>query len=75
MVIDSLPKAKKIYLNKQNKIIDYELIRSLHETEGYDINFMCRELKITRAAYYKWLKKGYSVRDQKNDELLRMILC
>ena len=49
MVIESLPKAKRIYLEKQNRIIDYKLIKELHEEEDYDINFMCKELGIGRA--------------------------
>ena len=36
MVIDTLPKAKKIYLTKLNRIIDYELMKHLHEEEGYE---------------------------------------
>ena len=72
-MIDTLPKAKKIYLNRQNRIIDYELIRTLNKEEGYDINFMCRELGISRAAYYKWAKHETSAREQENRELLGLI--
>ena len=73
MVIDTLPKAKKIYLNKQNRIIDYTLMKQLHEQEGYDISFMCRELNLSRAAYYKWLKKSPSERQKENEKLLDII--
>ena len=72
-MIETLPKAKRIYLNRQNRIIDYELIQTLNKEEGYDINFMCRELGISRAAYYKWLNRDSSVREQENQELLRLI--
>ncbi len=71
-MIDSLPKAKKIYLIKQNKIIDYELIKTLHE-EGYDISFMCKELGVSRAAYYKWTKRKPSIREAENEKLLSII--
>lgn len=72
-MIATLPKAKRIYLNRQNRIIDYELIQTLNKEEGYDINFMCRELGISRAAYYKWAKHVSSAREQENSELLCLI--
>lgn len=73
MVIESLPKAKRIYLEKQNRIIDYKLIKELHEEEDYDINFMCKELGIGRASYYKWLNKKPSQREIENEKLLKTI--
>ena len=71
--METLPKAKRIYLEKQNRIIDYELINKLHKEENYDINFMCRELGISRAAYYKWLNRKPSKRELENEELLETI--
>ena len=71
--MDTLPKAKKIYLNKLNRIIDYQLIKKLHEEEGYDIGFMCRELGLSRASYYKWLNKKPSERETENEKLLNII--
>ena len=71
--MDTLPKAKRIYLRKQNKITDYQLMKQLHEKEAYDISFMCRELSISRAAYYKWLKRKPAVREIENEKLLNMI--
>lgn len=73
MVMDTLPKAKRIYLEKLNRIIDYQLIRKFHEEENYDIDFMCRELKIARASYYKWLNRKPSDREIENEKLLRII--
>ena len=72
-MIDTLPKAKKNYLNKRNRIIDYELIQTLHKEEGYDIDFMCGELGISRAAYYKWTRHQTGKRERENRELLRII--
>lgn len=71
--MDTLPKAKRIYLQKQNKIIDYELIKIFHEEENYDIGFMCRELKISRASYYKWSRREPNKRDIENEKLLEII--
>lgn len=56
-MISTYPKAKRIYLIKLNKIIDYKIIKEFHETRGWDINFMCKDLGISRASYYKWLNK------------------
>ena len=72
-MIDTLPKAKKIYLTKLNRIIDYELIQNLHEEKGYDISFMCKELGVSRQAYYKWTKRKPSVRERENIQLLGII--
>ena len=71
--MDTLPKAKRIYLKKQNRIIEYELMKKLHEEEGCDITFMCRELGISRAAYYKWTGRKPGSRDRENEELLDII--
>lgn len=73
MVIDTLPRAKKTYLNRQNRIIDYGLIRKLHDEENYDIDFMCKELDISRASYYKWLNRKKSNRELENQRLLDII--
>ena len=73
MVIDTLPKAKRIYLSRENRIIDYELIRKLHEEEDYDIGFMCKELGLSRASYYKWMNRKPSSRDLENEKLLGII--
>ena len=72
-MIDTLPKAKKIYLTKLNRTIDYELMKHLHEEEGYDISFMCKELGVSRQAYYKWIKRTPSKRETENQELLSII--
>lgn len=56
-MIATYPKAKRIYLTKLNKIIDYKIIKEFHETKSWDINSMCKDLEISRASYYKWLNK------------------
>lgn len=56
MVIEGLVKAKCAHYTHCNKIIDYELIKELHESDDkWNISFMCKHLDISRAAYYKWL--------------------
>lgn len=50
-----LPKAKRIYLIKKQKIKNYSLILSLHKNRKWPINEMCLIMNISRSAYYKWL--------------------
>ncbi len=71
--MNTLPKAKRIYLEKQNRIIDYQLMKKLHEEEDYDIGFMCRELNLSRASYYKWLNRKPNQREIDNEKLLKII--
>lgn len=71
--MDTLPKAKRIYLQKQNRIIDYQLIKSFHEEEGWDIGFMCGELSLSRASYCKWLNRKTNEREIENERLLKII--
>ena len=73
MVIDTLPKAKRIYLEKQNRIIDYELVKKYYEEEGWDISFMCKELGFNRKSYYKWLEKKPSDKEKEDEKLLSII--
>ena len=48
-----LPKAKRIYLIKKQKIKNYSLILSLHKNRKWPINEMCLIMNISRSAYYK----------------------
>ena len=73
MVIESYPKAKKIAIVKENRTIDHEVIKELHEDKGWSIEYMCRELKISRAAYYKWLHRKPSKLDIENEVILDTI--
>ncbi len=56
----SLPKAKRLYLIRKQKIKDYSLIQSLHENRNWPINEMCSIMGISRSAYYKWLHSSPS---------------
>ena len=56
----SLPKAKRLYLIRKQKIKDYSLIQSLHENRNWPINKMCSIMGISRSAYYKWLHSSPS---------------
>lgn len=56
----SLPKAKRIYFIRKQKIKNYSLIQSLHNNHNWPINEMCSIMNINRSAYYKWLQSTTS---------------
>ena len=72
MVTETLPKAKRIYLNHYNKIQDYKLIKELSQ-EGWNIAFMCNILGISRAAYYKWLNSKPTEKQLEDERILAKI--
>lgn len=51
----------------------YQVIQKFHEKEGWEIRWMCQVLKVSRAAYYKWLRRKPSERDKENEELTHAI--
>lgn len=74
MVIDELPKAKRSFYIHYNRVIDYTLIKELHESgEKWDISFMCKDLEICRAAYYKWLNSEPTEKQLENERILAQI--
>lgn len=52
----------------------YVAIQELHEEEGFSIALLCEIAKISRAAYYKWLKRSPSERELENESLWDDIL-
>ena len=72
MVTETLPKAKRIYLNHYNKIQDYKIIKELSQ-EGWNITFMCKILGISRAAYYKWLNSKPTEKQLEDERILAKI--
>lgn len=74
MVIEGLVKAKRVYYSKYNRIVDYQLIQELHDTDKqWDISFMCKHLGIARSAYYKWLNSTPSVHEIEDRKILAKI--
>lgn len=73
MVLKLLPKAKYHHLVKQRKLEDYKLIKELHENEGWSIEFMCKELHISRAAYYQWTHHKPSNKDREDERIVEAI--
>ena len=72
-MIASYPKAKKIAILKDNRLIDYAIIKECHKAYGWPIEFMCKQLDIARSAYYKWLKRESTKQEIENEEILKTI--
>lgn len=52
---------------------EYLAVRHFHETKKWGIGWMCRQLEITRAAYYKWLHREIPKQELENIELAGLI--
>ena len=48
-------------------------IKFFHETKNWSINWMCRQLEISRAAYYKWLHREIPHQEAENIKLAELI--
>jgi len=51
----------------------YLAIRHFHETEQWSIAWMCKQLEISRAAYYKWLDREIPKQESENLKLAELI--
>lgn len=50
----------------------YRTIKQLHAEKGYPVQPMCKFLKVTRSAYYRWLKQPHSPREIHNTHIAEM---
>lgn len=51
----------------------YMAVKHFYEEKGWSINWMCRHLQISRAAYYKWLHREIPTQEKENMELAELI--
>jgi len=51
----------------------YLAIQQLHAEKGWSIQWMCRQLGITRAAYYKWLHRDVPEAEKENEVIAQLI--
>ena len=58
---------------KQRYEAKYMTIKYFYENKGWSINWMCKQLFVSRAAYYKWLHRGIPIQEQENIELGNLI--
>lgn len=52
---------------------EYLAIRYFHTEKGWHIGWMCRQLNLSRAAYYKWLHREIPEAEQENIKLAELI--
>lgn len=48
-------------------------IKFFYERKNWSINWMCKQLEVSRAAYYKWLHREIPKQEQENIELAELI--
>lgn len=60
-------------LSKQRYEAKFRAIKYLHEEKHWSIKWMCKGLKISRAAYYKWLHRLVSREEKENLRLAELI--
>ncbi|MGL6173859.1 MAG: IS3 family transposase [Cellulosilyticaceae bacterium] len=51
----------------------FMVIRFLYETKHWSINWMCKQLEVSRAAYYKWLNRQIPYQELENIKLAQLI--
>ena len=51
----------------------YLAIRHFHETKNWSIEWMCKQLEISRAAYYKWLHREPPEQELENMKMAELI--
>lgn len=51
----------------------YMVIKELHTEKKWSIEWMCKQLEISRAAYYKWLKHEIPEAEIENIKLAELI--
>ena len=49
-------------------------IKFFYETKNWSINWMCKQLEVSRAAYYKWLHREIPEQETENIKLAELIL-
>lgn len=68
-----MPKARRIKESKQLRYHQYELVKEFHNNKNCDIKWLCNHLKISRAAYYKWLNRRETKLEIENKRVLKCI--
>lgn len=60
-------------LGKLRYASKFMAIKFFYETKNWSINWMCKQLEVSRAAYYKWLHREIPKQEQENIELAELI--
>ena len=60
-------------LGKMRNEQKYEAIQLFYEENQWSINWMCQQLSVTRAAYYKWLHREVPEQEQENKMIAELV--
>lgn len=60
-------------LGKQRHESKYMAIKFFSEKKNWSINWMCKQLEISRAAYYKWIHREMPEQESENMKLAELI--
>lgn len=60
-------------LDKIRNYSKFFTIKYFYETKHWSINWMCKQLEVTRAAYYKWLNRKPTEQEKENIRLAELI--
>lgn len=60
-------------LGKQRYESKYQAIKYFYDNESWSINWMCKYLEVSRAAYYKWLQREMPEQEKENIKLAELI--
>lgn len=60
-------------LGRQRCESKYLAVKYFYEEKQWSINWMCRQLNISRAAYYKWLHRSIPEQESENIKLAELI--
>lgn len=60
-------------LGKQRNESKYMAVQYFYTKRGWSISWMCKRLKISRAAYYKWLHREVPAQELENIEIAELI--
>lgn len=72
-MVEGFSRVRQVQIRQNWKEEDYKLIRKLHQERNWSILKMCQILEISRAAYYKWLKRQNRGPDPEEERLLELI--
>ncbi len=60
-------------LGKQRNEAKYMAIKFFYETTKWSINWMCKQLGISHASYYKWLHRAIPAQENENAKIAELI--
>ena len=60
-------------LGKVRQESKYLTIKHFHKEKNWSIEWMCKHLEISRASYYKWLKREIPNAEQENIKIANII--